>query len=80
MFDACDLPPKIESCPSAATRGERDKLGYDGIANCVIQAAFRLENCTGGFVREAGKLVFAIGFTTTLTVNAVETQQTPQPR
>ena len=59
---------------------ELDKLGYDGIANCVIQTAFRLENCTGGFVREAGKLVFAIGFTTTLTVNAVETQQTPQPR
>lgn len=59
---------------------ELDKLGYNGIANCVIQEAFRLENCTGGFVRGVGGLMFALGFTTTLTVNAVEQQQTPQLR
>jgi hypothetical protein len=57
---------------------ELDVLGYDGIAGCVIQEAYRLENCTGGFVRAAGRLAFALGFTTTLTVNAVEQQQVPQ--
>ena len=62
---------------------ELDDLGYKGIANCVIQNAYRFENCTGGFVREAGRLLFAIGFTTTLAVNAVEAppeQQTAQQR
>jgi hypothetical protein len=51
-----------------------------GVEAAGVGFAVPLENCTGGFVREAGKLVFAIGFTTTLTVNAVERQQTPQLR
>jgi hypothetical protein len=59
---------------------ELDALGYKGITNCVLQEAYRLENCSGGFIQQGAKLLFAIGFTTTLAVNAVEEQKTAQPR
>jgi hypothetical protein len=59
---------------------ELDALGYTGITDCVIQEAYRLENCSGGFLRQGAKLVFAIGFTTGLAVQGVEAQKTAQQR
>ena len=54
--------------------------GYTGIANSVLQDAYRLENCSGGFVRQGGRLLFALGFTTTLAVQSLEAQKTDQQR
>ncbi|RJF80493.1 hypothetical protein D3874_25515 [Oleomonas cavernae] len=59
---------------------ELDTLGYTGITDCVIQEAYCLENCTGGFVQQGAKLLFAIGFTTTLGVQALEAQKPAQQR
>ena len=54
--------------------------GYTGIANSVLQEAYLLENCSGGFIREGTKLLFAIGFTTTLAVQSIEAKKPDQPR
>jgi hypothetical protein len=59
---------------------ELDVQGYKGITNCVLQEAYRLENCSGGFVQQGAKLLFAIGFTTALAVRAVEEQKPAPPR
>jgi len=59
---------------------ELDKLGYTGITECVVQEAYRLQNCSGGFIQQGGKLLFAIGFTTALAVHGVEEPKTAEPR
>jgi hypothetical protein len=52
--------------------------GYTGIANSILQEAYRLENCAGGFVVDGTRLLFAIGFTTAIAVQGVEVKETNQ--
>jgi len=53
---------------------------YFGMANSVLQEAYLLEHCYGGFVQQGAKLLFAIGFATPLAVQTIEVKKTVQPR